>query len=317
MKSEAPERYALGIDIGGTSIRAGVVGCDGAVAGRFYDAPHQGRDIGAQLARACAQLRREAVDRGISYAVAGIALAGGWDARTGVVTSAPTAPGLIGCDPRGFDVGAPVTALANDADAALHAEWRHGAARGSRTCLGFFVGTGVGGSAVVDGAPLRGSTGAAGEFGHLVVEPEGLACGCGGSGCLEQYASGPAVVREYGSRNAEPEPDAQTRQQGSATSARGIAVSARGGDAAAAAAFAAVGSRLGRAVASLTNVFNPDTVVIGGGLVDAADLFLPALKTAAARHMMPAAAAAATLTVAALGRAAGVIGAAALAGGRR
>jgi glucokinase len=307
MRSDAGTRNALGIDIGGTSVRAAIVSSDGTVQGELYDAPHYGGDITSELARICLDLRQQGRQHGIGYDVVGVALAGGWDPRTGRVSSAPTAPSLLGRDPRTFDVGGPVVVIANDADAALFAEWRCGAARGSRNCLGFIVGTGLGGSAIVDCAPLRGSNGVAGEFGHLVFEPQGRACGCGGTGCLEQYVSGTALMRDYVGRIA----------RADVATAHEVAVLARSGDAAAADAFMALGHRLGSAVASLTNVFNPDTVVLGGGMIDVSDLFLPAVRSAVAAHTMPMAAAAMTLKLASLGRAAGVVGAAIMAGAKR
>lgn len=154
------------------------------------------------------------------------------------------------------------------------AVWR---CQGSRNCLGFIVGTGLGGSAIVDGVPMRGSDGVAGEFGHLIFEPGGRACDCGGAGCLEQYVSGTALRRDYVSR--------VTRAD--VAIVQGIAARARSGDIAAADAFAVLGHRLGVAVASLTNVFNPDTVILGGGLIEVSDLFLPAVRSAVLAHTMP------------------------------
>jgi glucokinase len=295
----AAEPLTIGIDIGGTSLRAGLVRSDGSLVSAITDVPRSD-DIVEQLGAVADDLLVLAADAAGDIVAAGVAIPGSVDPRTGRVGSAPTAPALIGLDPRDIKLG-PVgrPAICNDANAALTGEWRFGAAVGRPNCIGLFSGTGVGGGAIVDGRLMTGTTGVAGEMGHLVVDPAGPACPCGGRGCLEQFGSGTAIAAWYGARSA-------SRPAGAAQ----VAELARAGDALAVEAFAVAGHSLGIAVASLANVFNPGIVVIGGGVTAAWDLLEDSLHAAVRTHAMPLARRQLGISVGALGRAAGVIGAA-------
>ncbi|MET9882633.1 ROK family protein [Streptomyces sp. NPDC006430] len=290
----------LGFDVGGTNVRAGLVRADGTLAAPLYDVPREG-DLIRQLADAAEEFHAAARRAGRSIAGAGIALPGSLDPDTGVVSSAPGAVELLGLDPRDIVLGpVTVTHVVNDADAALLAEWCHGAARGARHAVGVFAGTGIGGGAVVDGRPLLGATGLAGEVGHLPLVPDGPDCPCGGTGCLEQAASGTAVARWYVVR-------AGRKLPGGAAE---VAAVARGGDRLAQQAFAEAGAWLGVGVAALVNLLNPQVVVVGGGMAAAWDLFGAVLEDTARRRAMPLPARAVRIVPGTLGRAAGVIGAA-------
>jgi glucokinase len=199
-------------------------------------------------------------------------------------------------------VGAPVV-LENDANCAAHAELVAGALRGVSSALLVTVGTGIGGAVVVDGRVVRGANGMAGEFGHMQVVPDGLACECGLRGCWEQYCSGRALER------------VMRVSLGSHLDGSEVADLARGGNPTARQAFANVGTWLGVGIAGLVSAFDPETVVVGGGVSAVGDLLLePARRglldslQATAYREIP------SLVPARFGPEAGAVGAALLAG---
>ncbi len=195
--------------------------------------------------------------------------------------------------------GLPV-ALANDAVCMALGEQRHGAGRGAPDMLGVVVSTGVGGGLVADGQPVFGRSGNAGHVGHVVVEPRGAPCSCGGWGCLETVTSGPNLVR-------------WARQQGWAgDDAAALATSARAGDAVARRAFRRGGLALGRALASVAAVCDVDLIVLGGGVMESAELLLEPAREAFAGHARLGFLRDVRMVPASLGAAAGLVGAAAL-----
>jgi len=212
-------------------------------------------------------------------------------------------------------LGLPVV-VDNDANVAALAEQRYGAARDARHALMLTLGTGIGGGVIIDGRLYRGSTGAGAELGHVVVEAEGPPCqgNCPNRGCVETYASGTALGRE-GRAAAEREPASDLGRMlaaGEEIDGRAVTDAAHAGDDAARGVLARAGYYLGVALSSLANVFEPDVIVIGGGVIAAGELLLePARVELRARALRPQNA---TPVVAAeLGPDAGMIGAAALA----
>jgi glucokinase len=189
-------------------------------------------------------------------------------------------------------LGLPVV-VDNDATAALVAEWRYGAGRGTRNALVLTIGTGVGGGILADGRIVRGASGAAGELGHIVIDETGPPCpgNCPNRGCLEAFVSGPALARE-GRARADAEPESglgRALAAGREITGPLVTELAHDGDEAARTAIAALGRHLGVGITSLVNVFNPEVVVIGGGLVAAGDLLLgPARAVVAERALVPA-----------------------------
>ncbi|MFO7676253.1 MAG: ROK family protein [bacterium] len=186
---------AIGVDIGGTNIRVGVVDSTGKVVERRRLAtnasagPRQALD---RLAEAVAGLARGRAIAGLGVGIAGLV-----DHRYGVVRVPPNLPGWHGTDVAreleertGFKVS-----VTNDANAVTLGEWRYGAGEGCRNLFCVTLGTGVGGGAVVDGRLAVGHNGAAGELGHTVIFGNGLPCRCGGRGCLERYVGADYVVR--------------------------------------------------------------------------------------------------------------------------
>jgi len=180
----------------------------------------------------------------------------------------------------------------NDANAAMLAEWRFGAARGAADAVLLTLGTGIGGGLVVGGRIVRGARGLAGELGHVPVERDGPPCGpgCPARGCLEAVASGTALAREALSAARRGPRTGLGRALG-----RGLDITgalcvelAHDGDAEAQAVVAEVGRRLGVGIAGLANVFDPEVVVVGGGVMAAGELLLgPAREVLAARALPP------------------------------
>ena len=308
---------AIGVDIGGTKLAAGVVDEAGTVLA-LVRRPTPGHDVAATedaIAESVAELseRYDVVAVGIGAA--------GWIAndRATVLFS----PHLAWRDEPLRDalldrIGLPVT-VENDANAAAWAEYRFGAARGERVVVGVILGTGIGGGLVLSGVLYRGAFGVACEWGHMAVVPDGRRCACGNRGCWEMYASGTALARDA-RELAEVSPVAAHRLlqladgDSAALTGADVTVAAREGDPAAVEIFTAMGRWLGRGIADLAAILDPSVVVVGGGVSDAGDLLLaPARETFAAtltgRGFRPVA----PVRLAALGADAGLVGAADLA----
>lgn len=212
-------------------------------------------------------------------------------------------------------LGLPVW-IDNDANLAALAEKHHGAARGAENVVMLTVGTGVGGGLILDGEVYRGRNGAGAELGHTVVMADGPPCqgSCPGRGCIEAVASGTALGRE-GQLAAEREPDSRLGRlfaAGQEISGRDVTDAAQAGDQVAIATIALIGHRLGVAMTSFANIFEPDVIVVGGGVMGAGELLLGPAREQVARHAL-APMNETPIVPAELGPRAGMIGAASLA----
>jgi glucokinase len=314
----------LGIDIGGTKTAVGLADDEGRLLARERRATSVMGDGEALLdgveEMIDAVLATAGADRG-AVARAGVALPGAVDRARGALLTAQTLRGLEGVsftERFGRTLGAPVV-VENDACAAALGEYRFGAGRGATVMLYFTVSTGIGGGVVAEGRLFRGSAGHAGEFGHQVAVPEGgEPCSCGGRGCLESVASGPAIARRARRRVldglgrpmlalAGGDPDAITAET--------VAEAARTGDAAARALWEETGKYLGIGVANAIVSYDADCVVLGGGVTHAgALLFAPTRRHALAR-VMPRLRREVRIEAAALGDDVGILGAVAAATG--
>ncbi len=244
------------------------------------------------------------VREGVEVSGVGLAIAGNVAADGSSVLFSPHLP-LAG-EPLADDLRSALgvrVLVDNDANAAAWAEHECGAGRGVSEMLFVALGTGLGAGLVLRNALYRGYQGFAGEAGHLTVVIDGRACPCGSRGCWERYASGTALVAHYVERGGDAE-----------VGGPGITKAAAKGDALALAALADVGEWLGRGLASLVAILDPEIVVVGGGVSESGDLLLdPARRqmaasiTGADRRPLPA------VVAAALGNEAGVVGAAMLA----
>jgi glucokinase len=204
----------------------------------------------------------------------------------------------------------------NDANVAALAEHLYGAAKGAEDAVMLTIGTGIGGGLILNGEIYRGATGAGAELGHTVIEIDGPSCqgNCPGHGCVETFASGTALGRE-GLAAAEREPDSVLGTMlaaGEEIDGRAVTEAALSGDATARGVFDLIGSRLGVALTSFANIFEPEVFVIGGGVIAAGDLLLePARRVLAERALPPMKRI--PVVAAELGSDAGMIGAAAMA----
>jgi glucokinase len=315
----APQRLAIGVDIGGTKVAGGVVDEQGAVIAqaRRITPSRDPRAVVDTIADVVAELRVGREILGI-----GIGAAGFVDADRSRVLFAPHLAWRnepLRDEVRGM-VGLPVI-VENDANAAAWAEWKFGAGRQEPRLVCVTLGTGIGGGIVLDGVIQRGRWGMAGEFGHMVVVPDGRRCECGNRGCLEQYASGNVLGREARELAAAGSPvtvPLVQRVKGDLAALVGplITEAARDGDAAAIELFEEVGRWLGIGLANLAAALDPGMFVIGGGVSDAGELLLaPAResfrRTLTGRGFRPVP----QIVKAALGPEAGLVGAADLARG--
>jgi glucokinase len=311
----------IGVDVGGTKIAAGVVDDDGTVIETTRrDTPDtDDQATGAAIV----ELIRDLGARHEVGAV-GIGLAGYIDRDRSTVRFAPNlSPNVQWLDvPLGRRLSAAVdrpVVVENDANAAAWGEFVFGAGRDTEDFLLVTVGTGVGGGLVSGGQLYRGAFGIAAEIGHIRVVPNGLECPCGQYGCLEQYASGRALVREARDRIIAKEPEAETLSHlvgGNPGLLTGPMVTeqARRGDPLSAEIFADVGRWLGEGIATLIAVLDPGMIAIGGGVADAGDLLLEPARRALERSVTAAKFRRhGDLRLARLGGAAGMIGAADLA----
>ncbi len=205
----------------------------------------------------------------------------------------------------------------NDANAAMLAEWRFGAAAGARDAVLLTLGTGIGGGLVVGGALQRGSQGAGAELGHMVVQADGPRCqgNCPNRGCLEAMASGTALGREA-QRLARERPGSRLSEAlaaGREISGTLVTELAHDGDAAARDAVAGIAHWLGVGICSLVNIFNPDVVVVGGGVIAAGELLLEPARAVVAERALSPAREHVRIVPARFGAESGMLGAAALA----
>ena len=314
----APAGVHIGVDIGGTKVMAAVVDPDGAV-GPIARRSTPGRRVAVSLVEdALTEAVLEAAD-GRPVAAVGIAAAGFVDADGERVMFAPHLPWRD--DPTRSRLearwGFPVL-LDNDANCAARAELALGAAQGMADVLMVTMGTGIGGAVVLGGTLLRGRNGMAGEFGHMQLVPDGRGCECGGEGCWEQYCSGNALVRYARGRLLQAYAgtvlDELTAGDPAALSGPMITEAARGGDQLALDAFEEVGEWLGVGIANLVAAFDPELVVVGGGVSAADDLLLAPARAALEQSLVGARHRAIPPVLRArFGPEAGVVGAAAMA----
>jgi glucokinase len=317
--SEGERRPALsiGVDIGGTKVAAGVVDVEGQVLARARRLTPS-RDPKAVQGTITEVVSRLRADHDVI--AVGIGAAGFVDSERARVLFAPH---LAWRNEQLRDVvaaavGLPVV-VENDANAAAWAEWRFGAGRGEAQFVCVTLGTGIGGGIVSDGRLQRGRHGMAGEFGHMVVVPDGHRCECGNRGCLEQYASGNVLgreVRELARAGSPVTVPLMERVGGDVDALVGplITQAAQEGDPCAVELFEDVGRWLGIGLANLAAALDPGLFVIGGGVSDAGELLLrPAResfrRTLTGRGFRPEP----RIVKAALGPEAGMVGAADLA----
>jgi glucokinase len=312
-----PARRTIGVDMGGTKLLVGVVDTELAV---HYRAQRTltGLDQSGVLDVAVEAVEEARAEAGGEIAAVGFGIPCLMDQRTGrgvIAVNLPLAD-IPFADIMAERLDMPVF-VDNDANVAAIAEHRAGAARGANEVVLLTIGTGIGGGLILRGQPYRGAIGAAAELGHVVIDMDGPPCqgNCPNHGCVESLASGTALAREA-LRLAGERPDSglgRALAEGRELAGPLVTELAHDGDAAALEVLDLIGSNLGVAIASFVNIFNPEVVVIGGGVIAAGELLLePARRTVAARALPPSRDEV-RIVAAQFGVEAGMVGAAALA----
>jgi len=313
------KKYLGAVDLGGSKILSVIAEGDGRRVGedRRTTSAREGPEvvlerIGVSLETA---LANAGLQQGDLTAV-GICSPGPCDIDAGVICSAPNLPGWRDvpiCRYLEERLGAPAL-LENDANAAAVGEHVYGAGRGCRHLIYITVSTGIGGGLIIDGRLYRGATGLAGELGHMTIDPQGPVCGCGNHGCLEALASGTAIaargqelVAQGGSSLL-----AELAQKQGRLTAETVAQAAGQGDIACQEIIRRAGYYLGIGFASYVNIFNPQLIMIGGGVAKAGDLLLAPARAEMEARAMPEALRAVQVKLAELGDYGGVMGMVAL-----
>jgi glucokinase len=309
----------LGIDIGGTNVKIAVVGRSGTIRARgvIDTNPSEGPRPTFRRIRTAAE-SLAGIARGSEIVAAGVGCAGLIDPVEGRLHSSPNLPAwentpLRRIAERAFRV---YTFVDNDANSAAYGEYRVGASRGVRNMVFITLGTGVGGGVVVDGRLLRGAANYAAELGHTPVCADGPRCRCGSRGCLEAYVGTYGLVRS--AREALRGGKGRTlrrwvHEEGKRLTPLLIFEAARRRDAVASAVVRAAGEQLGVGIASFVNMFNPEVVVLGGGVAGSFDLLRPHIERVVRRRAFPESARMVKIVPSLLGNDATAVGAAMLA----
>lgn len=293
--------YLVGVDLGGTNIVVGAMPADGSAVHAVHSEPtraHDGADavtgrivrlVEDVIAATCDETGATRAD----FAGVGIGAPGPLDRASGVVLITPN----LGWtnyplrDRVSAAVGLPA-ALDNDANCATLGEWWIGAARGAQHAIGLTIGTGIGGGLILNGALYHGASGIAGEIGHTSIETNGRRCNCGNYGCLEAYASGTAIAtraREALQSGEMSRLAALVDGDLERITAQTVYSAAELGDTVALHVVRETARFLGTGIANLLNIFNPDVVVIAGGVTQAGDaLFEPLRAEVRRRAFKPA-----------------------------
>jgi len=312
-----PARRIIGVDMGGTKLLAGVV--DGG-----FEVHHRaqrrlsGLDQSALLDIAVDAVQEARESAGAEIAAVGFGIPCTFDQRTGTAVSSVHLPlhNIAFGDVMTERLGLPVF-VDNDANVAALAEQRSGAARGSSEAVLLTIGTGIGSGLILRNQLYRGAIGAAGELGHMVIDEDGPRCQghCPNRGCLEALASGSALEREA-ARIARARPDSGLGR----AVARGrepvgplVTELAHDGDQAAIETLAVIGRHLGVGITNIVNIFNPEVVIIGGGVIAAGELLLAPARAVVAERALSPSRDEGRIVAARFGVEAGMIGAAVLA----
>ena len=308
----------LAVDLGGTKIITALVSSKGRVMAREYT---------LTLADEGPQAVIERIFSAIDYTLnlsnldpsqldsISIAAAGAISIDTGVVTSSPNLPGWHNIPLRDivnkkYNVN---TLLINDASAAALGEHRFGAGKGANNLIYITVSTGIGGGIIINGKLYNGSSGSAGEIGHMTIDVNGPRCHCGNIGCLEALASGTAVAREAIRRIKQGRQSSLTKIMVEDITAEKVGAAAEDGDPLALEVISEAATYLGVGMVNLVNIFNPEIIIVGGGMAKMGDLLLEPAREVVRERAFSLSAQMVRIVPAQLGDDAGVLGAAAFA----
>lgn len=315
------KKYGIGVDLGGTKIMVGVVDLEsGKVLASVRKKTHAERGAKAIVERVNKMTHEalEAANLPTDEAVTGIGVgvAGQLDRKKGVVLSSPNIPfdHFPLAEQIQDEFHLPVT-LANDVEAAAYGELFHGAGKGSPLFVCVFVGTGIGGGLVQDGKLFRGFSGTGGELGHMTVVAGGRICGCGSRGCLEAYSSRTAMTHAILAeiKRGRSSVVKQEVEEGSAALRSGVIAEAiQAGDELVTEVARESAEYLGYGLASIINFYNPQKIILGGGVIEAMDLIYEHATRRAREIALPPPAQVVEFSRTGLGDNAGTVGAATL-----
>ena len=311
------KEYAIGIDLGGTFIKGGVIDLAGNVVFSTSIETQSERGQEGVLERMAELSRAVAEGAGIEWGqvrCVGVGSPGPLSTRDGFVYSAPNLPGwenvpVVKMLKEKLDC---CVTLENDANAAAYAENWVGAGKGASSMIMLTLGTGIGGGIVLNGDVWHGRDDAAGELGHTTINLDGPECNCGSWGCIEAYASAPNTVRRAleGIKAGRQTSLKAVMDSGEEITAKGIYEAAVAGDDFARETIEATGRYLGIAIASFVNIFNPELVVLFGGLAGAGEMIFEPARQEVERRAAKPASDTVKIVPAMLGGQAGIIGAA-------
>lgn len=319
--SDSPDDKILGIDLGGTKILTAVANAQGKMLSRDHSITPAKEGQEAVLNSILESVNRALDQAHIAAAdltAIGVGAPGLSNPETGILFTSPHLPGWKDVPLRDIiekQLGRKAF-LINDANAAAVGELYFGAGRGARNFIYITVSTGIGGGIIIDGKIYTGSAGTAGELGHMVIDDEGPQCDCGNNGCWETLSSGTALAREARRRIKEGAATSilkYTDENIEKINAEAIHEAAQAGDKLANELIAWSAYYLGIGLANLINIFNPEVIVIGGGLSNIGDMLLKPAFEEAGRRAFKQSYQAVRFARAELGRNSGVLGAAAYA----
>ncbi len=322
MTKEKQAKSVVGVDIGGTKIMTALFSTDGRILDRDVRSTLAGEGVDEVIGRLLS-----AIDSTVKGSRMGpsqldaivIACAGGIDTGRGVVvTPSPNMPGwmdipLADIVQKKFGTN---TFLVNDASAAALGEHRYGAGRGVNNLVLITLGTGIGGGIITDGRLYLGAVGGAGEIGHMTIDVNGPKCGCGNTGCLEMLASGTAVAGDAIRRIHQGEKSILSEMVGGKIeniTAETVGKAARNGDKLARDVIARAAFYLGIGMVNIVNIFNPEMIVIGGGMAELGEMIIEPGRRMVAERAFSISSRVVRIVTAQLGNEAGVYGAAAYA----
>ncbi len=309
-------RYVVGVDFGGTHLRAALIDEPGTIHERLKHETQARLGPSGVIDRIAAAVRDMANHVPADGEVAGVGVIapGPADPFKGVVLNAPNLSGWTNI-PLASEleqrVSLPVW-IGNDANLAALAEHRYGAGQGLSDIIYLTISTGIGSGFIVHNKLLLGATGMAGEGGHMQIVPDGPLCGCGNRGCVESLASGPNIAQEAAARLRRGLPSS-LHSLGHEPTPRDVVQAAREGDQMATELLQQAGGYIGMAVANLVHLFNPQRIIIGGGVSNAGDLLFDPIRKIANQRVMAGYRGTFDVLPAALGDNVGLLGAAALA----
>ena len=308
----------IGIDVGGTNVKIALVDKSGKII--YSNSVPTYAKMGYEytvnnIKQAIKDLMKETNTTAKDIDGIGFDFPGQVDYKTCVVKLAPNIPGWVNVPiaqmiEEEFHIP---TRIDNDVRCAALGEMKFGAGQGCENFVCITVGTGIGSGLVVNGQLVRGASNAAGEIGHIKLQmKDGLICGCGDTGCLEAYASGPSIVamaQDYIKGGKSTKFREMAAAEGGEITPYMVAKAAEAGDPVAKRIFAIVGEYIGIGLTSVINLLNPEKVIIGGGVAEAGDLLLDPIRKTIKERAMVVAGSAVEIVPAQLGNSAGVIGA--------